>query len=125
MRVFPAGHRVLGVRDAIASLAFPLIGFLPTLILRRFPRVFLSMFGIEGLTGLPPGLAASGIRLKDTSRAPGHFHYLVLPGTLFAIFAGWCTAVSAACTSMGSLIGMNGILPMLLQGLNDREGTRA
>jgi cytochrome c oxidase subunit 1 len=53
-----------------------------------FALAFLPMFGIGGLTGLPLGLAASDIPLHDTYYVIGHFHYVVAPGTLFAIFAG-------------------------------------
>ena len=53
-----------------------------------FAIAFLPMFGIGGLTGLPLGLAASDIPLHDTYYVVGHFHYIVAPGTLFALFAG-------------------------------------
>ena len=53
-----------------------------------FALAFLPMFGIGGLTGLPLGLAATDIPLHDTNYVVGHFHYLVAPGTLFALFAG-------------------------------------
>jgi heme/copper-type cytochrome/quinol oxidase subunit 1 len=49
---------------------------------------FLPMFGIGGLTGLPLGLAPSDIHLHDTYYVIGHFHYVVAPGTIFALFAG-------------------------------------
>jgi cytochrome c oxidase subunit 1 len=53
-----------------------------------FALAFLPMFGIGGLTGLPLGLAASDVTLHDTYYVVGHFHYLVAPGTVFALFAG-------------------------------------
>src|SRR5262245_28039109 len=53
-----------------------------------FALAFLPMFGIGGLTGLPLGLAASDIHLHDTQYVIGHFHYVVAPGTIFALFAG-------------------------------------
>lgn len=49
---------------------------------------FLPMFGIGGLTGLPLGFNASDIQLHDSYYVIGHFHYVVAPGTIFAIFAG-------------------------------------
>ncbi len=87
------------------------------------------MFGIGGLTGLPLGLAATDIPLHDTYYVIGHFHYVVAPGTLFALFAGiyyWFPKVTGRQMNerlgrlhfWGSLIGMNGIfLPMFIQGL--------
>src|SRR5207245_5963846 len=49
---------------------------------------FCPMFAIGGLTGLPLGLTASDIYLHDTFYVIGHFHYVVAPGTIFALFAG-------------------------------------
>jgi cytochrome c oxidase subunit 1 len=94
-----------------------------------FAIAFLPMFGIGGLTGLPLGLAASDIPLHDTNYVVGHFHYVVAPGTLFALFAGiyyWFPKVTGRQLGEGlgrihfwlSLVAMNGIfLPMLFQGL--------
>jgi len=94
-----------------------------------FALGFLPMFGIGGLTGLPLGLAVTDIPLHDTYYVVGHFHYVVAPGTLFALFAGvyyWFPKVTGRALNTvlgrlhfwGSLIGMNGIfLPMLIQGL--------
>ena len=94
-----------------------------------FALGFLPMFGIGGLTGLPLGLAASDIPLHDTYYVIGHFHYVVAPGTLFALFAGiyyWFPKVTGRALDStlgkihfwGSLIGMNGIfMPMFIQGL--------
>ena len=94
-----------------------------------FALAFLPMFGLGGLTGLPLGLAATDIPLHDTYYVIGHFHYLVAPGTLFALFAGiyyWFPRVTGRRLNdllgqlhfWGSLIAMNGIFfPMFLQGL--------
>ena len=94
-----------------------------------FALGFLPMFGIGGLTGLPLGLAASDIPLHDTYYVVGHFHYIVAPGTLFALFAGiyfWFPKVTGRVLNAtlgrihfwGSMIGMNGVFfPMFIQGL--------
>lgn len=94
-----------------------------------FALAFLPMFGLGGLTGLPLGLATTDIPLHDTYYVVGHFHYVVAPGTLFALFAGiyyWFPRVTGKQLNnalghvhfWGSLIGMNGIfLPMFIQGL--------
>jgi cytochrome c oxidase subunit 1 len=94
-----------------------------------FALAFLPMFGIGGLTGLPLGLAPSDIHLHDTYYVIGHFHYVVAPGTIFALFAGiyyWFPKLTGK--SMNKLLGhlhfwpsflfINGIfMPMFIQGL--------
>jgi len=94
-----------------------------------FALAFLPMFGIGGLTGLPLGLAASDVSLHDTYYIVAHFHYLVAPGTLFALFAGiyhfWPQITGRALNETlgkihfwGSFVCMNLIfLPMFAIGL--------
>ena len=94
-----------------------------------FALAFMPMFGLGGLTGLPLGLAATDIPLHDTNYVVGHFHYLVAPGTIFALFAGiyhWFPKITGRFMNetlgkihfAGSLVAMNLIFfPMLIQGL--------
>lgn len=94
-----------------------------------FALAFLPMFGIGGLTGIPLGLAASDVTLHDTYYVVAHFHYLVAPGTVFALFAGiyhWFPAVTGRALDerLGkwhfwlSFFFMNNIfMPMFFVGL--------
>ena len=94
-----------------------------------FALGFLPMFGIGGLTGLPLGFSASDIHLHDTYYVIGHFHYVVAPGTIFALFAGiyfWFPKVTGRLMNeywgkvhfWGSILFMNVVfMPMFIQGL--------
>ncbi len=94
-----------------------------------FALAFLPMFGIGGLTGLPLGLTAADIPLHDTYYVIGHFHYVVAPGTIFALFAGiyhWYPKVTGRHMNevlgkihfFGSFVAINLVfMPMFIQGL--------
>ncbi len=94
-----------------------------------FALGFLPMFGIGGLTGLPLGFNASDIQLHDTYYVIAHFHYIVAPGTIFALFAGiyyWYPKVTGRMMNEFwgrvhfalSFIFMNLVfMPMFIQGM--------
>jgi cytochrome c oxidase subunit 1 len=104
-----------------ASIRFP--------VAMLFALAFLPMFGIGGLTGLPLGLAAPDAHLHDTYYVIGHFHYVVAPGTIFAMFAGiyhWYPKVTGRTMNVAlgklhfwlSFIFMNGVfMPMMFEGM--------
>ena len=94
-----------------------------------FVTAFLPMFGIGGLTGIPLAFSSADLYLHDTYYLIAHFHYIVAPGTIFAIFAGiyyWFPKATGRMMNQfwgkvhfwPTLICMNVIfLPMFLQGM--------
>ena len=95
-----------------------------------FAVAFMPMFGLGGLTGIPLAFAPVGLYLHDTYYVIAHFHYIVAPGTIFALFAAtyyWFPKATGRMMSefwgkvhfWPTLICMNLIfLPMFLQGMS-------
>jgi len=93
-----------------------------------FALAFLPLFGIGGLTGLPLGFLPADIYLHDTYYVIGHFHYVVVTGSLVALMAGlyhWFPKMFGRAMNetlgkihfWGTVIFMNGIfMPMFIQG---------
>ncbi|TPW21892.1 MAG: cytochrome c oxidase subunit I [Elusimicrobia bacterium] len=98
-----------------------------------FALAFLPLFGIGGLTGLPLGLTVTDIYLHDTYYVIGHFHYVVVTGSLIALFAGtyhWFPKwfgrkmddTLGKIHFWGSMVGMNGVfLPMFIIGMQGQS----
>ncbi len=94
-----------------------------------FATAFIPMFGIGGLTGVPLAFNAVDLYMHDTYYVIAHFHYVVAPGTIFAIFAGvyhWFPKATGRMMSeglgklhfWGSLGAINCLfMPMFLQGM--------
>ncbi|MGE4179451.1 MAG: cbb3-type cytochrome c oxidase subunit I [Limisphaerales bacterium] len=94
-----------------------------------FALAFLPMFGIGGLTGLPLGFNFSDIHLHDSYYVIAHFHYVVAPGSIFALFAGvyyWYPKATGRKMNellgklhfAGSFVFMNLVFfPMFAQGI--------
>lgn len=94
-----------------------------------FALAFLPMFGIGGLTGLPLGVTVTDIYLHDTYYVIGHFHYVVVTGSIIALMAGvyhwfpkWygrkMNDTLGKIHFWGTLACMNGVFfPMFIQGL--------
>ncbi len=50
--------------------------------------IFLFLFSIGGLTGLPLGTLSTDLHLHDTYFVVAHFHYVMMGGTIMGLMAG-------------------------------------
>jgi cytochrome c oxidase subunit I len=90
---------------------------------------FLPLFGIGGLTGIPLAFNAPDTFLHDSYYIIAHFHYVIAPGTIFALFAGvhyWYPKATGRIMSefwnkvhfWPTMVLMNCVFfPMFLQGM--------
>lgn len=90
---------------------------------------FLPLFGIGGLTGIPLAFNAPDVFLHDSYYVIAHFHYVIAPGTMFALFAGieyWYPKATGRmmnetlnkCHFWSTMVLMNCVFfPMFLQGM--------
>jgi cytochrome c oxidase subunit I len=98
-----------------------------------FALAFIPMFGIGGLTGLPLGFLPTDVYLHDTYYVIGHFHYVVVTGSIIALMGGvyhWYPKMFGRKMDdklgrvhfWGSVISMNVIFfPMFIQGLAGQQ----
>ncbi len=95
-----------------------------------FALAFMPLFGVGGLTGLPLGLTVTDIYLHDTYYIIGHFHYVVVTGSIIALMGGvyhWFPKWFGRKMNdfwgkvhfWGSVLAMNGVFfPMFIIGLH-------
>ncbi len=98
-----------------------------------FALAFMPLFGIGGLTGLPLGLTVTDIYLHDTYYIIGHFHYVVVTGSIIALMGGvyhWFPKWFGRKMNdfwgkvhfWGSVLAMNGVFfPMFIIGLQGQS----
>ncbi|MCX5691792.1 MAG: cbb3-type cytochrome c oxidase subunit I, partial [Planctomycetota bacterium] len=53
-----------------------------------YALIFLFLFSIGGLTGLPLGTLSTDLHLHDSYFVVAHFHYVMMGGTIIALMAG-------------------------------------
>ena len=76
-----------------------------------FALGFLFLFTIGGFTGLVLAITPVDIQLQDTYYVVAHFHYVMVAGALFAVFAGvyyWLPKWTGTCTTRRWASGTSG-----------------
>jgi len=103
------GHHMFASMSEVASTVFSALTFLvaiPTAIKvfnwistlykgsialttpMVYVLIFLFLFSIGGLTGLPLGTLSTDLHLHDSYFVVAHFHYVMMGGTIMALMAG-------------------------------------
>ncbi len=103
------GHHMFTSMSEVASVVFSALTFLvaiPTAVKvfnwiatlykgsitlnapMTYTLIFLFLFTIGGLTGLPLGTLATDVHLHDSYFVVAHFHYVMMGGTVMALMAG-------------------------------------
>src|SRR5574338_944162 len=88
---FPTTTVIISIPSVIILSAFFISlwgGSIRFTVPMLFIIAFLPMFGIGGLTGIPLAFNSADLYLHDTYYVIAHFHFLVAPGTIFALFGG-------------------------------------
>ncbi|MBX3410354.1 MAG: cbb3-type cytochrome c oxidase subunit I [Phycisphaeraceae bacterium] len=74
-----------------------------------YALIFLFLFSIGGLTGLPLGTLSTDLHLHDSYFVVAHFHYVMMGGTIIALMAGihhwWPKMFGRMYNETGGMIG--------------------
>ncbi|HYE62770.1 MAG TPA: cbb3-type cytochrome c oxidase subunit I [Phycisphaerales bacterium] len=124
------GHHMFASMSELASMVFSALTFLvaiPTavkvfnwiatlykgsIVLNApmvYTLIFLFLFSIGGLTGLPLGTLSTDLHLHDTYFVVAHFHYVMMGGTIMALMAGlhhwWPKMFGRMYDERGAILG--------------------